>query len=210
MTRIVYLHGFASGPGSGKAQFFRGRFAERGVPFEIPQLDEGDFENMTVSTMLRVIDRAVHGDRVIMMGSSLGGYLAALYAARHANVERLVLLAPAFEFPKRWRERYGEQLAAWKREGSLPFFHYSFKGERPLAYGFVEDAAKYEDDPDFAQPALVLHGINDPVVPIEVSRNFCARHPDSRLYELDSAHELTDALDSLWVQTASFLGFQNL
>ena len=210
MTRIVYLHGFASGPGSGKAQFFRGRFEERGVPFEIPQLDEGDFENMTVSTMLRVIDRAVHGDRVIMMGSSLGGYLAALYAARHANVERLVLLAPAFEFPKRWRERYGEQLAAWKRVGSLPFFHYSFKGERPLAYGFVEDAAKYEDDPDFAQPALVLHGINDPVVPIEVSRNFCARHPDSRLYELDSAHELTDVLDSLWVQTASFPGFQNL
>lgn len=210
MTRVVYLHGFASGPGSGKAQFFRARFEERGVPFEIPQLDEGDFKNMTVSTMLRVIDRAVHGDRVIMMGSSLGGYLAALYAARHANVERLVLLAPAFEFPKRWRERYGEQLAAWKREGSLPFFHYSFQGERPLAYGFVEDAAKYEDEPDFAQPALVLHGRNDPVVPVEVSRNFCARHPDSKLYELDSAHELTDVLNSLWAQTASFLGFQNL
>ncbi len=209
MTRVVYLHGFASGPGSGKAQFFRTKFEQRRVPFEIPQLDEGDFQNMTVSTMLRVIDRAVHGDRVIMMGSSLGGYLAALYAARHNNVDRSILLAPAFQFPKRWRERYGDQLAGWKRDGSLPFFHYSFGEERPLGYGFVEDAGKYEDEPDFAQPALVLHGINDPVVPIEVSRNFCAHHRNSNLCELDSAHELTDVLDSLWSRTASFLGFQN-
>ena len=44
MTQVVYLHGFASGPDSSKAQFFRRKFAERGVAIEIPQLDEGDFE----------------------------------------------------------------------------------------------------------------------------------------------------------------------
>ena len=53
-----------------------------------------------------MVDQAVNGEPVILMGSSLGGYLAALYAARHANVERLVLLAPAFNFPTRWRQRF--------------------------------------------------------------------------------------------------------
>ena len=37
MTRVVYLHGFASSPHSSKAQFFRRKFAARGVPMEIPQ-----------------------------------------------------------------------------------------------------------------------------------------------------------------------------
>lgn len=209
MTRIVYLHGFASGPQSGKAQFFRAKFEDLGVKFEIPQLDEGDFEHMTVTRIVGVLDHAVRGDQVIMMGSSLGGYLAALYASRHRNVERLVLLAPAFQFPTRWRERYRDQLSEWKRDGSLPFFHYTFQEQRPLSYDFVEGAANYEDEPDFHQPALVIHGIDDPVVPIEVSRKFCADHPNARLCEVKSGHELTDVLDRLWSETERFLQFQN-
>lgn len=209
MTRVVYLHGFASGPQSSKAQFFRSRFEERGVPFEIPQLDEHDFQHMTISSQLAVVDRAVRGDQVMLMGSSLGGYLAALYAARHTNIEQLILLAPAFQFPSRWRERFADQMETWKRQGSLPFFHYTFGEERPLAYGFVSDALQYEDEPDFRQPALVIHGINDPVVPVELSRTFCSRHPNARLCEVESGHELTDVLPRLWSEAARFLRFQN-
>src|SRR5450631_2286569 len=121
--RIVYLHGFASGPESGKAQFFAKRFGELGVPFEAPQLDEGDFEGLTISGQLKVVDQAVAGGPVVLMGSSLGGYLAALYAAKNvSNVDRLVLLAPAFEFPTRWKARYSaEELQEWKARGSRPF-----------------------------------------------------------------------------------------
>jgi len=39
--RVVYLHGFASSPQSSKARFFAGKFAEAGVAFEAPQLDQG-------------------------------------------------------------------------------------------------------------------------------------------------------------------------
>src|SRR5437899_8000134 len=100
MTPIVYLHGFASGPQSSKAQFFRRKFAERGVTLRIPQLDEGDFEGLTISGQLGVIERAAAAAPVSLIGSSLGGYLGALYAARHPEVEWLVLLAPAFQFPR--------------------------------------------------------------------------------------------------------------
>ena len=108
------------------------------------------------------------GERpAILMGSSLGGYLAALYAARHPQqIERLVLMAPAFQFPRRWRERYSDpDWERWKREGSAPVFHYGEGREKRLGYRFVEDSAQYEDEPEFPQPALILHGVRDTVVP---------------------------------------------
>jgi len=56
MTALAYLHGFASGPGSTKAQFFRTRFAESGTTLAVPDLAPdvflyatvGGLENVTV------------------------------------------------------------------------------------------------------------------------------------------------------------------
>jgi pimeloyl-ACP methyl ester carboxylesterase len=205
--RIVYLHGFASSPASSKARYFAGKFEEAGIEFDAPQLDEGDFRNMTISGMLRVVERSVNGRPAILMGSSLGGYLAGLYASRHpGEVERLVLLAPAFEFPTRWQQRFSEEeRKRWKEEGALAFYHYGAKTEQLLAHRFAEDGLRYEDEPDFGQPALILHGTGDPVVPVEISRRFVARHPNARLREFASGHELTDVLDGLWAETECFL-----
>jgi len=209
--RIVYLHGFASSPQSSKAQFFAAKFEELGVPFSAPQLDDGNFEGLTISGQLAVVEKAVRGEPVVLMGSSLGGYLAALYAARNVQVEKLVLLAPAFRFPTRWRARYSdEELELWKRQRTIPFFHYGYKEERGLGYQMVEDAQKYEDEPAFRQPALVLHGRKDEVVPAELSKAFAEGHPNVTLRLVDSGHELTDVLDQLWAETAGFLQFQSL
>jgi uncharacterized protein len=209
--RIVYLHGFASSPQSGKARFFAEKFGALGVPFTAPQLDEGNFEGPTISGQLGVVEREVRGEPVVLMGSSLGGYLAALYAARHQEIEKLVLLAPAYQFPTRWRARYSaEELELWRRRGTIPFFHYGFKEERGLGFQMVEDARKYEDEPAFRQPALVLHGLKDDVVPAALSKAFAERHPNVTLRLLDSGHELTDVLEDLWMETATFLEFQSL
>jgi len=207
MTRIVYLHGFASSPRSSKAQFFARKFAARGVSMEIPQLDEGRFEELTISGQLGVIERAVGGQPAILIGSSLGGYLSALYASRHGNqIEKLVLLAPAFQFPRRWRERYSDQdWERWKREGSAPVFHYGDGRERRLGYQFVEDAAQYEDEPEFPQRALILHGVRDSIVPAEISRVYAARRPNTRLVLFESGHELTDVLEPMWLEILNFL-----
>jgi pimeloyl-ACP methyl ester carboxylesterase len=208
--RIVYLHGFASSPQSGKARFFAEKFSSMGVPFTAPALDGGDFEGLTITGQLRVVDEAVCAGPVVMMGSSLGGYLAALYAARHEKaVEKLVLLAPAFQFPTRWRARHAKDLERWKREGTIPFFHYGYKEDRGLGYQIVEDAVQYEDEPGFRQPALVLHGRCDDVVPVEVSKVFADGHPNVTLRVVESGHELTDVLEELWMETSAFLGFQS-
>src|SRR5260370_16897643 len=98
---VIYLDGFASGPLSSKAQFFRRRFAEHGVTMQIPDLNEGDFEGLTISRQLLAVDRIAEGEDVRLMGSSMGGYLAALYAARHPEMTELVLMPPSFPFARR-------------------------------------------------------------------------------------------------------------
>ena len=204
--RVVYLHGFASSPRSSKAQFFHRQLTGLGVKVEIPRLDAGDFERMTVTTQLRVVDQAVAGRECVLFGSSLGGYLAALYAAEHKEVHKLVLLAPAFQFPSRWRQRYTPaELAQWQADGSAPVFHYGEGREARLGYRFMEDSVQYPEEPDARQPALIFHGTKDDIVPAEVSRRFAAGHPNATVVELDSGHELTDVLDPMWERTREFL-----
>jgi uncharacterized protein len=158
MNRIVYLHGFASGPASGKARFFRRYLEERGARIEIPDLAEGDFEHLTISGQLAVVERVAGGEPVALIGSSMGGYLAALYAARHAEVTRVVLLAPAFGFARRWPERLGPQkMAEWRRAGTTQVFHHVEGGMRPLSVALLDDGREYEDFPEFRQPALIFH-----------------------------------------------------
>jgi pimeloyl-ACP methyl ester carboxylesterase len=205
--RIVYLHGFASSPQSSKAQFFKRKFEERGIAIDVLALDQGDFPNMTVTSMLEVVHNSVAGRPCVLMGSSLGGFVAGLYAARHLElVERLVLLAPALEFSRKWQERFsGHELDEWKRQGWKNFFHYGYKRQERLAYGFVEDAMRYEGDPDFHRPALILHGTQDDVVPVGLSRDYAGRHPNVLLKEFPSGHELTDVTADLWQETGAFL-----
>lgn len=209
MTPIVYLHGFGSSPLSTKARYFERRFAQRGNAIQLPELDAGDFEKLTITGQLKILERSVNGNPAILVGSSLGGYLAALYASRHSNIERLILLAPALQFPSRWRRRFAaSELERWKQQGALKFYHYGHKEERALGYQFVTDALQYPEEPDCRQPMLILHGRYDNVVPVEISQQYAAHHPNVMLRVVESGHELTDVLDRLWAETITFLGFQ--
>lgn len=208
MNRILYLHGFASGPSSSKARYFRARWEALGARVEIPDLAAGDFEHLTLSAQLARIDALArtHDGPPALAGSSMGGYLAALYAARHPEVARLVLLAPAFAFARRWPERLGPAaMERWRATGTMEVFHYAHNGPRPIAYALIEDAAGYEDFPDFRQPALIFHGAHDDVVPAELSRTFAASHPNAALDIVDSGHDLLNVLDEIAPKVEAFL-----
>jgi uncharacterized protein len=206
MTAILYLHGFASSPSSQKARYFQRALEAGGATVEIPDLAAGDFEHLTLTGQLAVLERAAAGRPVALMGSSMGGYLAALYAARHPEVSRLVLLAPAFAFARRWRERLGDAaLEDWRRTGTLEVFHYGDNRLRPLRYDLLPDSDRYEPYPDFHQPTLVFHGTQDDSVPLEYSRQFAAAHPNVRLEILDSGHDLLNVLDYMAPRVVDFL-----
>jgi len=205
MSRILYLHGFASGPSSSKARYFRECLEAAGMRVEIPDLAAGDFEHLTLSGQLRVIEGLAAGEAVSLAGSSMGGYLAALYAQRHPDIPRLVLLAPAFRFVPRWVERLGPQAEQWRRSGTMDVFHYGENRNCALSYKLLEDAVDYPDFPDFRQPALIFHGVHDDVVPPAFSEEFAATHPNAHLEILDSGHELINVLDYMAGKVLPFL-----
>jgi pimeloyl-ACP methyl ester carboxylesterase len=196
--RFVYIHGFASSPQSRKARAFEAAMAERGVRLEIPMMDEGDFEHLTISAQLQLLERTIEGQPVRLIGSSMGGYLAALYASLHPEVERMVLMAPAFGFAPRWKDRVAEG-------DDIEVYHYGDKTTRRVHYRLIEDALQFPASPNFHQPALLFHGIHDDVVPIEYSREVAAAHRGVRLFQLDSDHELLDVLPRIIREAMEFL-----
>jgi hypothetical protein len=206
MTRILYLHGFASSPSSSKAHHFRERLEDAGARVDTPDLAAGDFEHLTITGQLDVVERAAAGDPISLIGSSMGGYLAALYAARHPEVARAVLLAPAFGFARRWAESLGPaRVEEWRRTGAMYVHHYGENRDRKLGCQLIDDGASYEDYPDFRQPALIFHGLNDDVVPARYSEHFAATHPNARLELVDSGHQLLDVLDDITPRIVEFL-----
>ncbi|MBZ5727791.1 MAG: alpha/beta fold hydrolase [Acidobacteriia bacterium] len=205
MTRVLYLHGFASGPSSTKARYFRERLEAAGARVEVPDL-AGDFEHLTITGQLAVVEDALAGAPAALLGSSMGGYVAALYAARHPEVPRVVLMAPAFGFARRWAEHLGaDQVARWRRTGTMEVFHYGQQRHVNLGYQLLADAGRYEDYPDVRQSALIFHGAHDDVVPARYSQEFAATHPGTRLEILDSGHELLDMLDVMAPKVLEFL-----
>jgi hypothetical protein len=197
---FVYIHGFASGPASRKAQRFREALDAHRIAVEVPMMDQGDFERLTISGQLGVLEDTIQKRPVCLVGSSMGGYLAALYAAAHPEVVKLVLLAPAFGFAERWNRKIRDPKPAY-----LEVFHYRENRVRRVHYGLIEDALGYPAAPDFRQPAWIFHGTKDDVVPVEYSRVFAAEHPNVRLTELDSDHELLDVLDHIVDEAVPFL-----
>ncbi len=177
-----------------------------GIGLEVPDLAENDFRNLSVTAQLNVVERLVGGAPVSVIGSSMGGYLAALYAARHPEVEKVVLLAPAFSFASRWPETLGpEKMDEWQRTNTLRVFHYSEGREVDLGYQLIEDAQHYEAYPEVGQPTLIFQGRKDTIVPPEYAVRFAAQHSNAALRLLDSDHDLVDVLDEMWRGTEAFL-----
>lgn len=204
----IYLHGFASGPGSTKAQFFRTRLAAHGVALAIPDLAP-DFTHMTIGSQLEIATAAAAREApAVLMGSSLGGYLAALVAMRQPELVRaLVLMAPAVGFAARWEARLGaETMARWRRDGTMPVFHYGRDREEPLDIGLLDDARAYPADPVTTCPTLVLAGRRDDAVPLADVVRFADARPERELVVYDAGHELTEVLEPMWERTWAFLG----
>ena len=120
--RWLYLHGFASGPGSAKGTRLAEHFGKMGIALERLDLRRPSMEHLRLSQMIAHVRDAIGGasDRAVLLGSSLGGLTAARVAEEDARVCALVLLAPAFQMAERWRGRLGE--AAWEEWRTTGFY----------------------------------------------------------------------------------------
>jgi len=212
MTRCIYLHGLASGPGSTKAQAMRERLAAVGYDLAIPDLNQDDFARLTLSRQIQqgVALVAAEAEDVVLFGSSFGGLTAAWMAEQPSiqhQIRGLVLLAPAFDFLGQWLPRLRPaQLATWQRTGTMPIFHYGYSQLQFLHYNFVTDVQRYDDAQlQHPVPTLIFHGRQDEVISIDASRAYCTARPWTELVELEGDHSLTDWGPAIWQRVQPFL-----
>ncbi len=108
-----------------------------------------------------------------LVGSSLGGWVAAWTAARMpAAVTALALLAPAFGFVPRWQRR--NELGEVTLDDGRRF---------QLHPTFLADAKRLDEaqlPQQITQPLLVVHGARDDTVPPALSEQFFAAVPHAR------------------------------
>lgn len=134
----------------------------------------GDFADMTVSGEIidarRVLDflqkqEVVDGDRLGVLGLSMGGAVAASVAGQDRRVKSLALWAAVAQFSL--FETQGELQGVLVEEAEA--IGYADIGGNVLKYAFYEDARK--QDPlkwvsAYEGPALIVHGDGDPTVPV--------------------------------------------
>ncbi|MEH2035447.1 YqiA/YcfP family alpha/beta fold hydrolase [Nostoc sp.] len=198
----IYLHGFASSPNSAKARDISDRFTQIHTKLKIPDLNAGDFSQLTITRQIAQVAAEFNNDStpVTLIGSSLGGLTAAHLGQQNLQVQRLVLLAPAFGFLSHWLPKLGdEEVQRWQQEKSIMVYHYGEERLIPLSYDFVIDAAQYQEK--LLQrpiPTLILHGKKDEVIPVEASRDFARFRPWVQLIELDSDHALGNVMEEIW------------
>lgn len=209
---VFYLHGFASSARSTKAAYFADRLREHGIPLICPDFNEPDFATLTLTRMIEQLGAELarfEGRPATLVGSSLGGTLALLAAARFgAAVDRLVLLAPAVMFAKPGHHLLPpERVEEWEHQGALPFFHHAYAGERLLNFSFYADSLKHDAfQAAVSQPTLIFQGLRDVSVDHRTVEAFAAVRPNVTLSLLEDDHQLIASLPQIWEGVADFLG----
>lgn len=204
--RYFYLHGFASSPRSTKARQLCDRFRSIHLSLEIPDLNQNDFQHLTLTRQIQQVKSLLHDEPATLIGSSFGGLTAARIAEECDQIDRVVLLAPAFNYLSHWLPTFdSSELERWRSGGSILIYHYATGGSLPLDYDIISDLKKYDE----AQikkpvPTLVLHGVHDEVIPIAQSRSYIRDRSWVNLIELDSDHSLVNQEAQIWQAIREF------
>ena len=205
----LYLHGFASSPQSTKARYMQQKFKQLGLTLHTPDLNLTDFSTVTLSEQLDYLNRTYlnNNQPLVVIGSSLGGFLAVQLAAQNPLVQKLVLFAPAFGFSQRVAKTLGEEnIVKWQLDGSREFYHYGLKRNVDLQFQFFVDAQNYSEEKlTRSLPILIFHGLHDEVVPASLSEEFMKRRSQVTLKLLNDDHALGNDLDNIWQDTKQFL-----
>jgi pimeloyl-ACP methyl ester carboxylesterase len=210
--RFLYLHGFASGPESSKGRALTAHFEGKGLRLERLNLRVPSFERLRLSAMMSEVRARIGGerDRAVLFGSSLGGLTACRVAEEDPRVCALVLLAPAFRMIERWRARLGDEAwGRWRTSGWLETEDYSEKRMSRVEYAFAEEAeaidARSGGWPDVRVPTLIVHGVRDEVVDVNLSRTWARGKRHVRLVEVDDGHELGASIERIAVEAGRSL-----
>ena len=175
---VVWLGGFRSDMTGAKAQALADWATAKGraylrFDYFAHGASSGDFLHGTVTRwrgdVLAVLDQLTEGP-LVLVGSSMGGWLACLAAlARAERIAGLVLIAPAADFTERLIWAGMDAAARQTVEEDGVWFRPSAYGDPyPISRALIEDGRRWSILPGpvgITAPVRILQGGDDPDVP---------------------------------------------
>ena len=135
----------------------------------------GDFGKGTLSKWLSEADfffEKFKSKKNIIIGSSMGGWIALLIALNNKDVDGLIGIASAPDFTKNeWNRLSEKEREEFKSNGSILFPDDDY-GDYEVFYEFVKDGFQHEilnDKIEITCPVRLLHGKLDKVIAYNVS-----------------------------------------
>lgn len=210
-SAAVLCHGFLSGKNSTTNKTLTRMLTEQGIAtlrfdFFGQGESDGPFEQITNTLAVGQASAAIdwmrqHGyGRIGLMGSSFGGLVSILTAARRTDLACLALKCPVVDFAEELRLGFGpEEMARWKATDTIPNIMGGSERIR-LRYAFYEDSLQriaYEPAQSITAPTLIVQGDADEHVPLHQSRQLIdALRGPKRLEILPGAdHQFTKGAD---------------
>ncbi|MBL9076173.1 MAG: alpha/beta fold hydrolase [Planctomycetes bacterium] len=197
----LYLHGLGSVRTGTKSESLLAHALGRGRAFlRYDQRGHGEstgrLGDVTIGELIDDLTRVLaHTGPRRVVGSSLGGLVAAFAAARRPDlVPALCLIAPALGFLRNLPQRLDAEGRLWTSEG-ISFV----VAERVLADARTLDETRLPER--LSMPTLIVHGSDDPVVPAVVGQRLFAAipHPRKQLWLVPAGdHRLADVADRIW------------
>lgn len=179
---VIFLSGYKSDMTGTKATYLEAQCRKRGQPFV--RFDytgcpasSGDFNDGTIGLWaedtLAVIDQLTTGPQ-ILVGSSMGGWLALLAALkRPERVHSLVLIAAAPDFTEEiWRDEFTDAQRAEVEKNGIIYTPSNYGDPYSFTRAFFEDGRQnllLNAPMDIRVPVRLLHGREDDSVPWEKS-----------------------------------------
>jgi pimeloyl-ACP methyl ester carboxylesterase len=183
--QILFITGFLSKRWGNKSKTLAQWCEEKGWGFCCYDVrgfgeSEGTFTDYTLSDWIQdakaVISTLTAGPPLTIVGNSLGGWIAWLMAQEYSVVEKLVLIAPAFNMMGvRARSISEERRHAWLTAGWMPWDDEPAHRDFPLAWKWVvESEAYWNTSFDRLRPVntAILHGQQDSVILPQGSSQF--------------------------------------
>ncbi|HEY6639991.1 MAG TPA: alpha/beta fold hydrolase [Nitrospiraceae bacterium] len=175
--QILFITGFLSKRWGNKSKALAQWCEEKGWGFCCYDVrgfgeSEGTFTDYTLSDWIAdaraVIAMLKGGPSLTIVGNSLGGWIAWLMAQEFQEIERLILIAPAFNMMGvRARSISEERRQAWHTSGKMPWDDEPAHKDWPLSWKWVEESEAYwKTSFDRLKPVktTLLHGLQDTVI----------------------------------------------
>ncbi len=167
---LYYIHGYMSEPDSTKGTLFKEKLNAKAIKYR-----DCEPEDLVISECVTQIKKEIEKDKdAILIGSSLGGFLAAKTALENKNVNQIILLNPAIIPP------------------SVDITIIQGMPQRILTD--MQDIKLFKEK--ISSGIYIFIGLNDELIPLKWPLEF-ALSQDTTIKFFDDDHSFTKNIDQL-------------